>query len=183
MTEYDAEDAIRGLIELVGGDPDRPELRETPRRMLRAWEELLAGYRMPPPVLTNFEEPYDELVIVRAIPFTSMCEHHVLPFHGTVAVCYIPNGRVLGLSKLARVVDWRARRLQVQERLTREIAETIQDALAPLGVGVVVRATHLCMTARGVRAAGTEAVTSAVFGVLHDQGPARHEFLTLMRDR
>ena len=175
------EHLIEKIIQAIGDDPERPGLRETPKRVVRSWSELFSGYRMEKPVLTEFEESYDELIIVRRIFFCSTCEHHLLPFHGHASVCYIPNGRVVGLSKLARIVDWHARRLQVQERLTRQIAETLNDALTPIGVGVVIRATHLCMVARGVRQTASEAVTSAVFGALKDEGPARQEFLSLIR--
>ena len=119
--------------------------------------------------------------MVKNVAFSSMCEHHMLPFHGTAAVAYLPDGRILGLSKLVRVIEWHARRLQVQERLTREIAGTITKALHPRGVGVVIRATHLCMVARGVKQAHAEAITSVVDGELRIEGPARQEFLTLLR--
>ena len=182
MTDHDAQDLLRELIRFIGDDPDRPGLVETPRRIIKAWAEIFAGYHMPPPALTDFDDPHDELVIVRNVAFVSTCEHHLLPFHGTAAVAYLPNGRILGLSKLIRVIEWHARRLQVQERLTREIAGTITKALNPRGVGVVIRATHLCMVARGIKQAHAEAVTSVVDGELRVEGPARQEFLTLLRE-
>lgn len=181
MTDHDAEDMLQELLRFIGDDPSRPGLRETPRRIVKAWAEMFAGYHTPPPALTDFDDPHDELVIVRNIAFTSMCEHHVLPFYGTAAACYLPDGRILGLSKIARVVEWHSRRLQTQERLTREIAGTITNALRPRGIGVVLRATHLCMVARGVKQANAEAITSVVDGELRVEGPARQEFLTLMR--
>lgn len=181
MTNHEAEDLWRELLQFIGDDPSRSGLRETPQRIIKAWAEMFAGYDTPPPTLTDFDDPHDELVIVRGITFTSVCEHHVLPFHGTAAACYLPNGKILGLSKIARVIEWHSRRLQTQERLTREIAETLTNTLHPRGVGVVLRATHLCMMARGIKQANSEAVTSVVYGELRAEGSARQEFLTLLR--
>ena len=172
--------AIRAWLRAVGEDPDREGLRETPRRVAAAWAELLAGYG-PAPRITVFSDPSDELIVVRAIEVISLCEHHVLPFVGTATVGYIPAGRIIGLSKIPRLVQHYSRRLQVQERLTAQIAAALQDAVTPLGVGVVIRAKHLCTQARGIRANGTETITSAMLGVLRSKPEARAEFLALAR--
>jgi GTP cyclohydrolase IA len=171
-------DAVRALLVALGQDPDSEVLRETPRRVAGAYAELLE----PPPFdLTTFpnDEGYDELVMTRDIPFSSLCEHHLLPFVGVAHVAYIPGERILGLSKLARVVDLFARRLQVQERLTKQVATWLRDQLSPKGVGVVLEAEHMCMTIRGVRAPGTRTVTSALYGRLRDDPRTRTEFLSL----
>lgn len=173
-----AERAARDLLEALGADLDHDGLRDTPRRVARTYAELLT----PQPFnLTTFEneEGYDELVLARAIPFHSLCMHHLLPFHGVAHVAYLPGDRILGLSKLARVVDMFARGLQVQERLTKQIASWLEDALHPKGVGVVLEAEHMCMTIRGVQKPGTRTVTSALHGLVRDDPRTRQEFLAL----
>ncbi len=149
-----AEEAVASLLKALGEDPSREGLNNTPRRVARMYSELLGGYKMDPAAMINgalFDVKYDEMVIVRDIEFYSLCEHHMLPFMGRVHVAYIPDGKVLGLSKIPRVVDMYARRLQVQERMTRQIADFLRDLLKPQGVAVVVEAMHLCMMMRGVK--------------------------------
>lgn len=176
-------DAVVRLLSYVGEDPTRPGLVDTPERVLRSWAELTAGYADDPAAILarRFPDDYDEMVLVRGVDFTSLCEHHVLAFTGTATVGYLPapGQGVVGLSKLARLVDCFARRLQVQERLTMQIADAIEEHLAPLGVGVVVAATHSCMACRGVRKPRAEMVTSAMRGALRDRPEARAEFLAL----
>ncbi len=175
-----AERAVRDLLVALGRDVDEPGLRETPRRVAAAYAELLC----PEPVaMTTFpnEARYDELVVVREIPFHSLCMHHLLPFHGVAHVAYLPGERIIGLSKLARVVELFARELQVQERLTMQVAQCLQAHLQPKGVGVVVEAEHLCMSLRGVRKAGARTTTSALLGLLRDDARTRQEFLSLAR--
>jgi GTP cyclohydrolase I len=173
-----AERAVAELLAALGQDPTADGLAETPRRVAAGYAELLTR---PSFDLTTFpnDEGYDELVLVREIPFSSLCEHHLLPFTGVAHVGYLPAGRILGLSKLARVVELFARRLQVQERLTRQVADWLQATLEPRGVGVVVEAEHLCVSLRGVRAAGARTVTSALDGALREDPRSRQEFLTL----
>lgn len=165
----------------------RPGLEETPSRYLKALREYTEGYHVDPASLLKvFEdgaEGYDQMVVVKDIPVYSLCEHHLAPFFGKATVAYIPNGKVVGLSKLARVVDAYARRFQVQERLTTQVADLIHKELHPKGVGVVVRCRHLCMEARGVRAPGTSTVTSALRGAIKDKPEAREEFLRLAQER
>jgi len=170
--------AARDLLTALGADLDAPGLAETPTRLAAAYSELLT----PRPFkLTTFpnDEGYDELVLARGIPFSSLCEHHVLPFVGVAHVGYIPGDRILGLSKLARIVELFARRLQVQERMTVQIADWLQEQLQPKGVGVVLEAEHLCMSIRGVRLPGSRTTTSAVHGLLRDDGRSRQEFFAL----
>src|SRR5215213_12020727 len=157
--------AVRALLSSLGQDPHSEHLRDTPRRVALAFEEFLTPEPFVPTTFPN-DEGYDELVLARDIPFHSLCEHHLLPFHGVAHVGYLPGARILGLSKLARVVELFARRPQVQERLTQQVADWLQDHLAPRGVGVVIAAEHLCMTVRGVRASGADTVTSALHGQL-----------------
>lgn len=180
-----AEDIPRRLLQLIGEDVTRGGLHETPKRFLSAWQTYTSGYRTDPiEMLKTFEdgaERYDELVLVKDIPVYSHCEHHLAPFFGVAHVGYIPNGKVVGLSKLARLVDVFARRLQVQERLTQQIAGTLNDALQPVGVGVVIECRHMCMEARGIRAQGTSTTTSALLGKLRTSDTARAEFLRLIR--
>ncbi|MCF8571996.1 GTP cyclohydrolase I FolE [Gordonia sp. HY002] len=175
-----AEQAIHLLLEALGRDPARSHLSETPRRVAGAFEEMLTPREFD---LTTFpnESGYDELVLVRDIHFSSLCEHHLLPFRGVAHVGYLPGQRILGLSKLARVVELFARDLQVQERLTMQVADWLEESLRPRGVGVLVEAEHMCMSIRGVRAPGTWTTTSALRGLLRDSGPARGEFLELTR--
>lgn len=175
------EDAIVRLLEYVGENPEREGLLDTPARVLRAFGEMTEGYGVDVGELLShtFGDRCDEMVVVRAIEFTSLCEHHLLPFVGTATVAYVPGERVVGLSKVARLVDAYARRLQVQERLTVQIASAIEEHLAPLGVGVVVEAHHSCMGCRGVRKPGARMVTSAMLGVFRTKPEARSEFLAL----
>jgi GTP cyclohydrolase IA len=177
-----AERAARELLMALGADLGDAGLRETPRRVAAAFAELLT----PEPFnLTTFpnDEGYDELVVVRDIPFQSLCMHHLLPFHGVAHVAYLPAERIVGLSKLARVVEHYSRDLQVQERLTKQVAACIQDELAPKGVGVVLEAEHLCMSLRGVQKAGAKTVTSALHGLVRDDPRTREEFLSLTGGR
>jgi GTP cyclohydrolase I len=175
-----AEKAAGRFLAALGVDVTAEGLRDTPRRMAWAYAEMLA----PRPFeLTTFpnDENYDELVLARALPVQSICEHHLLPFVGVAHVGYLPRERIIGLSKLARVVELFARRLQVQERLTRQVADWLHENLRPRGVGVVIEAEHLCMALRGVRAGGATTVTSTMLGQLRDDGRARTEFLDLVR--
>jgi GTP cyclohydrolase I len=179
--EPDREAAARAVADLLvalGRDPADGHLADTPRRVADAYLELLS----PPPFnLTTFpnDEGYDELVLARGIPFQSLCQHHLLPFHGVAHLGYVPGARILGLSKLARVVELFARDLQVQERLTKQIADWLNENLAAKAVGVVIEADHLCMSLRGVRAAGSRTVTSALHGLLRDDARSRQEFFAL----
>ncbi len=172
--------AIHKILEAVGEDPDRPGLKRTPERIARMYIELFSGYQMDPAQVVNdaiFEVKYDEMVIIRDIEFYSLCEHHMLPFMGRVHVAYIPDGKVLGLSKIPRIVDLYARRLQVQERMTRQIADFIRDLLHPQGVAVVVEALHLCMSMRGVEKHNARLTTSAMHGAFRANLATRQEFL------
>ena len=180
--ETKPESAITRVLEYVGEDPTREGLIKTPNRVLRMYNEMTEGYRQDPKEIlgTVFTEPYDELVAVKDIPFYSLCEHHLLPIHGTVSVGYIPTGKVVGLSKIPRLVECFAKRLQVQERMTVEIANALQDVLEPLGVGVIIKARHLCMGMRGVKKEGVMN-TSRLLGALRDDARARAEFLELVR--
>ena len=185
-TQADAEAAVRTLIEWAGDDPDREGLLETPARVARAYRELFAGYEADPRdyLARTFEEVggYDELVLMKDIPVVSFCEHHMLPFIGRAHVGYLPADRVVGISKLARVVLGFARRLQIQEKLTAEIAEAIHDILKPKGVGVVIVSEHSCMTMRGVNTPGSRLTTSSLLGVVRDDPRTRQEFLELVRN-
>ena len=176
----EAEEAVRTLIRWAGDDPEREGLAETPARVARAYSEWFGGYEEDPRELLQrtFEEVggYDEIVVLRGIPFVSHCEHHMAPIIGEVHVGYMPSKRVVGISKLARLVDAYARRLQVQERLTAQIADTIQDVLAPRGVAVLVEATHECMTTRGVHKRGVAMVTSRMLGLFRSSAATRREF-------
>ena len=184
-TEAEALAAVRTLIEWAGDDPDREGLLETPKRVIKSYRELFAGYEADPRkyLERTFEEVagYDELVILKDIRVVSFCEHHMLPFLGRAHVGYLPRDRVVGISKLARVVNGFARRLQIQEKLTAEIAEAIQDILRPQGVGVVIESEHSCMTMRGVNTPGATLTTSRLTGVLRDDPRTREEFLRLAR--
>jgi GTP cyclohydrolase IA len=176
--------AVTQLLRAVGEDPQREGLTGTPRRIAEMYQEILQGmYQDPREVLAvGFEENHQEMVVVRDIPFHSLCEHHLLPFHGTFHVGYIPNGRVVGISKLARVVDIFARRLQLQERLTSQIADILMEELKPEGVAVVGVAEHLCMTMRGVRKPGSKVVTSANRGRFRDNEATRLEFFASVNE-
>ncbi|MGH7610217.1 MAG: GTP cyclohydrolase I FolE [Candidatus Dormibacteria bacterium] len=179
-----AEAAVRQLVEAIGEDPRRPGLRSTPRRVAESLAFLTEGYSADLDLILGaaiFEEDYDELVLVRDIGFYSLCEHHLLPFFGVAHVGYLPHGRLVGLSKLPRVVDAFSRRLQVQERMTSEIAQAIQGYLAPRGVGVVIEADHLCTMMRGVRRPGNRTVTSSMTGIFRRDARTRAEFMDLIR--
>jgi len=179
------QDLLRELLVRLGEDPDRPGLLRTPERMEKALEHLTKGYNEDPDKVLQgalFEVSYDEMVIVKDIEMFSLCEHHLLPFFGKVQVAYIPHGKVLGLSKIPRLVDIFAHRLQVQERLTVQIAETIQNAIRPLGVGVVIEARHLCVMMRGVEKQHSSAVTSHMLGSFRASEKTREEFLALIRN-
>lgn len=174
------QDAILKLLEAVGEDPHRDGLVRTPERVARTYTEILSGYHINPTSVVNdalFSVKYDEMVIVRDIEFYSLCEHHLLPFLGRVHVAYIPNGKVLGLSKIPRIVELYARRLQVQERMTRQVADFIRDLLKPQGVAVVVEALHLCMMMRGVEKHNARMTTSAMHGAFRANLATRQEFL------
>ncbi len=171
--------AVRQILVEIGEDPDRLGLLGTPDRVHRMYTEITAGYHVDPERLLNgaiFDIDYSEMVVVREIPFHSLCEHHLLPFFGTASVAYIPEGRVIGLSKIPRIVEMYARRLQIQERLTQQIADFLMERLAPKGVGVVLEATHLCAVMRGVRKPGTIMTTSAVLGIFRSNDKTRAEF-------
>jgi GTP cyclohydrolase I len=182
LNDRAVEQAARGLLVALGADLDDEGMRDTPRRMADAYAELLTP---EPFALTTFanDEGYDELVVVRDIPFQSLCMHHVLPFHGLAHVGYLPDERILGLSKLARVVELFARGLQLQERLATQIAECLQRELEPKGVGVVLEAEHACMSLRGVQKPGSKTVTSALHGLVRDDPRTREEFLSLTGGR
>ncbi len=177
----EVEAAVRTIIRWTGEDPDRDGLLETPARVTRAFEEFFAGYGQDPVEILEktFEEieGYDEMIVLRGIRFESHCEHHMAPIIGQAWVAYIPNGRVVGISKLARVVDVYARRLQIQEKMTAQIANTINDVLKPQGVGVIIKASHHCMATRGVHKPDTDLVTSRMLGCFRDNALTRQEFL------
>ena len=179
----EVEQAIRTMIRWAGDDPERDGLRETPDRVARAFEEYFSGYAQDPTEILQktFEEieGYDEMIVLRGIRFESHCEHHMAPIVGRAWVAYIPQGRVVGISKLARVVDIYAKRLQIQEKMTAQIANTINDVLKPEGVGVIIKATHHCMTTRGAHKPGTDLVTSRMLGVFRDNALTRQELLGL----
>ncbi len=172
--------AVSSILQAIGENPDREGLKHTPERVAHMYAELLSGYTADPRVIVNdaiFEVKYDEMVIVRDVEFYSLCEHHILPFMGRVHVAYIPDGKVVGLSKIPRIVDVFARRLQVQERMTRQIADLIRDLLHPQGVAVVVEALHLCMMMRGVQKHNARMTTSAMHGAFRANPATRQEFL------
>ena len=179
----EVEAAIRTLIEWTGDDPDRDGLAETPSRVARAFEEFFAGYGQDPVEMLQktFEEieGYDEMIALRGIRFESHCEHHMAPIIGQAWVAYVPNGRVVGISKLARVVEVYAKRLQIQEKMTAQIANTINDVLKPQGVGVIIKASHHCMTTRGVNKPESDLVTSRMLGCFRDNPLTRQEFLSM----
>jgi GTP cyclohydrolase I len=180
------QDLIRQLLTALGEDPDREGLQHTPRRVDQSLRALTSGYHADLDAVINdalFTVEYSEMVIVRDIDFYSLCEHHLLPFFGKCHVAYIPDGKVIGLSKIPRLVDVFARRLQVQERLTLQVAETIRDRIRPLGVAVVMEATHLCMAMRGVEKQNSVTTTSAMLGVFREDARTRHEFLELLQGR
>jgi GTP cyclohydrolase I len=177
-------DLVESLLVELGEDPDRQGLKATPDRVSRSLRELTAGYGVKPEeVIADaiFDQDYDEMVLVKDIGFYSLCEHHLLPFFGHVHVGYLPNGKVVGLSKIPRLIEIYARRLQIQEQLTREIAEALNGALAPKGVGVVIEARHLCMEMRGVETPGSRMITSCMLGTFRKDPRTRAEFLDLVR--
>ena len=174
--------AVRELLLAIGEDPDREGLVETPRRIAESYAEIFGGVQQDPNGLlrVGFEEGHDEMVVLRDIPFYSMCEHHLLPFHGIAHVAYVPRGRVVGISKIARLVEVLARRPQLQERLTSQIADALMEALEPDGTAVAIEAEHLCMTMRGVKKPGSRMVTSAMRGTFQSQVETRQEFLAFV---
>jgi GTP cyclohydrolase IA len=177
---------VHELLTLIGENPDREGLLRTPHRVAKAWDYLTQGYGMDIDQVLNgaiFEERYDEMVVVKDIDFFSLCEHHNLPFFGKAHIAYIPNGKIVGLSKLPRIVDVFSRRLQVQERMTQQIAETIQKYLKPQGVAVVTEASHMCMMMRGVEKQNSATTASAMLGVFKTQSDTRSEFLNLIGNR
>jgi len=183
-TRSEAEAAVRTLLRWTGDDPDREGLLGTPERVVRAYEEWFAGYNEDPVSILErtFEETagYDEMVVLRDIRFESHCEHHVAPIIGVAHCAYLPNKRVVGISKIARVIELYAKRLQIQEKLTSQVANAIQDVLRPRGVAVVVRATHQCMTTRGIRKSGVSMVTSRMLGAFRNNESTRREFLSMI---
>lgn len=177
---------IKEFLSAIGEDPHREGIRATPDRVAHSFRYLLRGYEEDPRELFKtaiFTEDYDEMIVVQDIDFYSLCEHHLLPFFGKCHIAYIPSGKIVGLSKLARLVDIYSRRLQVQERLTSQIAKTLNDTLEPLGVGVVIEAQHLCMMMRGVEKQNSRAVTSAMLGAFRHNPETRQEFLNLVHNR
>ena len=180
------EPLIRALLKEIGENPDREGLLKTPERVARSYEYLAGGYQQDPRQILNkavFEEDYDEMVIVKDLDFYSLCEHHLLPFFGRAHVAYVPAGRIVGLSKLGRLVEMFSRRLQVQERMTNEIAGMIYEVLRPRGVGVVVEGQHLCMMMRGVQKQNSYAITSSMLGEFESNPKTRSEFMELIRHR
>jgi GTP cyclohydrolase IA len=175
--------AVQEIIEAIGENPGREGLTETPRHIAKMYAELFSGLRQDPHdvLRSGFEEDHKEMVILKNIPFYSLCEHHFLPFHGEAHVGYVPEGRIVGVSKLARVVDILARRPQMQERLTSQVADAIMQGLEPDGVAVVIEAEHLCITMRGVQKPGTRMITSAIRGGFRRRGVTRSEFLSLVQ--
>jgi GTP cyclohydrolase IA len=186
LTSATFQDLVREMLIRLGEDPEREGLLRTPNRVRNAYEFLTRGYKEDPDALLKkalFTVTYDEMVIVKDVEMFSLCEHHMLPFFGKVHVAYIPNGKVIGLSKIPRLIDIFARRLQIQERLTTQIAETIQKAIEPQGVGVVIEARHLCMMMRGVEKQHSAAVTSSMLGCFRQELETRNEFLSLIHQR
>ncbi len=176
--------SVQTILEQIGEDLNRPGLIKTPKRVAKAYEFLMQGYKKNIEDVLNgaiFEEKYDEMVIVKDIDFYSMCEHHLLPFYGKVHVAYIPNGKIVGISKIPRLVDVFARRLQVQERMTQQICDTLEEYLSPQGTGVVVEAYHMCMMMRGVEKQNSITTTSAMHGVFKENESTRNEFLKLIQ--
>jgi len=179
-----SEDHVREIIRSIGEDPEREGLRKTPARVTSALDFLTKGYREDPRQILNealFREEYSEMIVLKDLDFFSLCEHHMLPFYGKAHVAYLPAHRIVGLSKLARLVEVFARRLQVQERLTTQVATTLMEAIEPMGVGVVVEAEHLCMRMRGVEKQNSIVVTSAMLGAFRTRLETREEFMTLIR--
>ncbi len=186
INKWGVASCIATMLEDIGEDTGRPGLLETPERVAKAWEHWTSGYNKDvSKIFTTFEdgaENYDEMVVVRDLPFYSHCEHHMAPFFGRATIAYIPDGRIVGLSKLARLLDIYACRLQVQERLTNQVATAIEGHLEPLGVGVVIKARHLCMESRGICKQGHYTITSALSGAIKDQPETRAEFLAFVKE-
>lgn len=177
------EDAVKEILEGIGEDPQRQGLLKTPHRVAKMYKEVTTGYALDPIKIINnaiFDVEYDEMVVVANIEYYSLCEHHLLPFYGVAHVGYVPNGKVVGLSKIPRIVDMYARRLQVQENMTRQIADTIQEIIDPKGVGVVIEGRHMCMTMRGVQKDQAKMVTSTLLGEFREDLKTRKEFLSLI---
>jgi len=186
LTSATFEDLVKEMLVRLDEDPEREGLLRTPERVHKAFEFLTRGYNEDPEAMLKnalFTVTYDEMVIVKDVEMFSLCEHHMLPFFGKVHVAYIPNGKVIGLSKIPRLIETFSRRLQIQERLTKQIAETIQEVIQPQGVGVVIEARHLCMMMRGVEKQHSAAVTSSMLGCFRDEQETRTEFLSLIRQR
>jgi GTP cyclohydrolase I len=184
LSIVDSKELIREILRRVGEDPDREGLQQTPARIVRSWKEMYGGYAQRPEdvLVTQFQaEQYDEMVLLRDIEFFSTCEHHMLPFHGKAHIAYLPDNKIVGLSKLARLTDMYARRLQVQERLTYQIATELQRVLKPKGVAVMIEAMHQCMCSRGVRKRGSTMVTSCLLGAFKENLASRTEFLALVK--
>jgi len=181
-----AEDHVRAILRTIGEDPDREGLRKTPERVARALEFLTKGYQKDPAAILNsalFSEEYSEMIVLKDLDFFTLCEHHLLPFFGKAHIAYIPSKKILGLSKLARLFEVFARRLQVQERLTTQVATSLMEAIDPQGVGVVVEAEHLCMRMRGIEKQNSVVVTSCMLGAFRNRQETREEFTTLIRSR
>jgi len=175
---------VKRMIAFIGDDPTRPGLLETPSRVVKSWRELFSGYKDSPKNYKKiFQEDVDQMIVLRGCEFFSMCEHHMLPFYGTISIGYIPNGKLIGLSKLARIANCYSRRLQVQERMTEQIAKSIMDLIDPLGVAVVVEGVHTCMTMRGVNKQRSRMTTSCMLGIFRKDPSARSEVLSLLRER
>ncbi len=184
MKDMKTEDAVRVILEGIGEDPERQGLARTPHRVAKMYREVMAGYGQSAREVVNgaiYDVAYDEMVVVTNIEFYSMCEHHMLPFYGVAHVAYLPKGKVIGLSKIPRIVEMYARRLQVQENMTRQIADTLQDILHPQGVGVVVEGRHMCMMMRGVQKDQAKMITSTLVGAFKNDEKTRDEFLQLIR--
>jgi len=183
-TREEAEDAVRVLLRWTGDDPDRPGLVETPKRVVNAYDEYFSGYGVDPMSLLDktFDETegYDEMVVLKDIPFASHCEHHIAPIIGTVHIAYLPKSKVVGISKLARLVEVYSRRLQIQEKMTTQIANTLNEVLDPIGVAVVIEAAHECMTTRGINKPAVNMVTSRMLGAFRDDADTRREFLAMI---
>lgn len=179
------EEIVKELLSMVGEDPERGGLKETPARVVKAWKHWTKGYdESPAEILKEFDdgaENYDQIIFVKDIPIYSHCEHHLAPIFGTVTIAYIPNGKIVGLSKLSRLADCFARRLQVQERLTNQIADALQEHLNPIGVGVYIKARHMCMESRGICQQGHHTITSALRGAIKNDPASRAEFLAAAR--
>lgn len=180
------EEIIRNLLANIGENPDRQELLKTPARVAKYWQHVSQGYKVDVPAMLKesiIHEDYNQMIVVKDVDFFSLCEHHLVPFFGKAHVAYIPNGKIIGFSKIPRIITAFSQRLQIQERLTQQIAEALNEALTPKGVGVVIEARHLCMQMRGVEKQNSNITTSVMLGELHDEPQARDEFLNLIARR